>query len=65
MGKLQGILNLVDSRDEDGGFCCVPGFHKHIQTYAKKTADSAHAQKNKLNLSFVSVHGGVYSCRLT
>ena len=28
--KVQGLLNLVDARAEDGGFLCVPGFHAHL-----------------------------------
>jgi len=55
-GKLQGILNLVDSRVGDGGFCCVPGFHRHLKDYCKLTRCSTFAQKNSLNYSFVNVH---------
>jgi hypothetical protein len=32
--KLQGILALVDCREEDGGFHAVPGFHHFIRTWA-------------------------------
>jgi hypothetical protein len=28
--KVQGLLNLIDARKEDGGFLCVPGFHRHL-----------------------------------
>lgn len=28
--KVQGLLNLIDARTEDGGFLCVPGFHHHL-----------------------------------
>ncbi|CAF1628982.1 unnamed protein product [Adineta ricciae] len=34
--KLQGILALVDCREEDGGFHAVPGFQHFIQTWTKK-----------------------------
>lgn len=31
---VQGILNLVDNTDRDGGFVCVPTFHKHFAKWA-------------------------------
>ncbi len=31
---LQAMINLIDNRTEDGGFHCVPQFHKHIQEWA-------------------------------
>jgi hypothetical protein len=34
--KLQGILALVDCREEDGGFHAVPGFQHFIQTWTKQ-----------------------------
>ena len=34
--KLQGILALVDCREQDGGFHAVPGFQHFIQTWTKK-----------------------------
>ena len=31
MGKtIQGVLNLVDNQEQDGGFHCVPGGHKEV-----------------------------------
>jgi len=56
--KLQGILNLVDNRIGDGGFCCVPGFHKNLKDYCEKTLDTKFALTNiqRKNYSFVSVH---------
>lgn len=35
MGRqVQGVLNLLDNRDEDGGFHCVPGlFGDHLKTW--------------------------------
>ena len=36
MRKLQGILALVDCREEDGGFHAVPGFQNFIQTWTKQ-----------------------------
>jgi hypothetical protein len=34
--KLQGILALIDCREEDGGFHAVPGFQHFIQTWTKQ-----------------------------
>ena len=31
--KLQGTLSLVDCSENEGGFHCVPGFHKYVQAY--------------------------------
>ena len=31
--KVQGLLNLIDARVEDGGFLCIPGFHKHLSEW--------------------------------
>ena len=33
--QVQGLLNLIDARTEDGGFLCVPGFHKHLAEWAR------------------------------
>jgi hypothetical protein len=31
---LQAMINLIDNRAEDGGFHCVPQFHKNIEAWA-------------------------------
>lgn len=33
--KVQGLLNLIDARAQDGGFLCVPGFHKHLKEWVE------------------------------
>lgn len=35
--KMQGLLALSDSTEEDGGFETVPGYHKFLETWAKQT----------------------------
>jgi hypothetical protein len=35
--KLQGLVAFVDSTEQDGGFCLVPGFHKKLEEWAKLT----------------------------
>eukprot|EP00735_Rhodelphis_limneticus_P015401 TRINITY_DN9636_c0_g1::TRINITY_DN9636_c0_g1_i1::g.10102::m.10102 TRINITY_DN9636_c0_g1::TRINITY_DN9636_c0_g1_i1::g.10102 ORF type:complete len:299 (-),score=31.90,PhyH/PF05721.8/5.7,PhyH/PF05721.8/2e-10 TRINITY_DN9636_c0_g1_i1:48-944(-) len=34
--KIQSLLNLTDTRAEDGGFMCVPGFHKYLPQWCTK-----------------------------
>eukprot|EP00027_Filamoeba_sp_ATCC50430_P014829 CAMPEP_0168567166 /NCGR_PEP_ID=MMETSP0413-20121227/14848_1 /TAXON_ID=136452 /ORGANISM="Filamoeba nolandi, Strain NC-AS-23-1" /LENGTH=413 /DNA_ID=CAMNT_0008599315 /DNA_START=169 /DNA_END=1407 /DNA_ORIENTATION=+ len=45
--KLQGLLALADSKDEDGGFCAVPGFHKMLKEWATLTTDTEYYEKSK------------------
>lgn len=33
---VQGLVNLADNVEEDGGFWLVPGFHKYLSTWAAK-----------------------------
>jgi len=56
--KLQGILTLVDSYVGDGGFCCVPGFHKHLKKWCERTGHSRYAEKTATNFGFVNVPKG-------
>jgi len=52
--KLQGLLNLVDSTEEDGGFCTVPGFFKYLSEWVNITKESDFAKQRK-NAFFVTV----------
>jgi hypothetical protein len=37
---LQGVLALTDTTEDMGGFCCIPGFHKHLAEWiAAQPAD--------------------------
>lgn len=47
--QLQGVLNLADNREEDGGFQCVPGFHLEFQEYFKTRAPNDNASYNFTN----------------
>ena len=38
--QLQGVMNLIDNHEEDGGFICVPGFAHHFDEFY--SADPAH-----------------------
>lgn len=33
--KLQGLVNFIDNRKEDGGFHLVPGYHKKVKEWQK------------------------------
>ncbi|EFC47465.1 predicted protein [Naegleria gruberi] len=37
--RLQGILAISETREQDGGFVCVPGFVQHVKEYAEKLRD--------------------------
>ena len=44
--KVQGLLNLIDAREQDGGFLCVPGFHKHLQEWVAAQPVVGHGLKD-------------------
>eukprot|EP00456_Euglypha_rotunda_P005477 TRINITY_DN10928_c0_g1_i12.p1 TRINITY_DN10928_c0_g1~~TRINITY_DN10928_c0_g1_i12.p1 ORF type:complete len:178 (+),score=37.73 TRINITY_DN10928_c0_g1_i12:62-535(+) len=33
--NIQGLMNLADNKEQDGGFQIVPGFHHHLERWAK------------------------------
>ncbi|KAL9650263.1 hypothetical protein ABK040_014918 [Willaertia magna] len=35
--QVQGLINLADNLIEDGGFICVPGFHKYFKDFFEKS----------------------------
>ena len=35
--NVQGLVNLADNREEDGGFQIVPGFHKVFSEWTERT----------------------------
>jgi len=37
--KLQGFIALGDATESDGGFICVPSFHKHIEEWARANSE--------------------------
>jgi len=53
--KLQGLITLADSRVDDGGFCCVPGFHRNLKEWAQNTQETNYAKNTKNQYSFVNV----------
>ena len=38
--QVQGLINLADNRDEDGGFTVVPGFHKLFLKWTEHTRNT-------------------------
>ncbi|KAL6070591.1 NADAR domain-containing protein [Balamuthia mandrillaris] len=42
---IQGVINLLDNREEDGGFHCVPGFLHCFEAWAKENEHSQTEQK--------------------
>jgi len=53
--KLQGLINLIDSTENEGGFCTVPGYFQYLNSYAKITKDSLYAERKKKTFDFVNV----------
>lgn len=37
--EIQCVINLIDNREDDGGFQCVPGFHKDYHLWVKDKND--------------------------
>jgi len=56
--KLQGILNFVDNRRGDGGFCCVPGFHAYLKDYCAATSRNQYARRLMHSFTFANVPKG-------
>jgi hypothetical protein len=48
--KLQGFLTFSDATDKDGGFLCIPGFHKNLEKWTKMNTS-----KNKTHFIGVPV----------
>lgn len=38
---MQGLVNLADNKEEDGGFWLVPGFHKYLPKWVEKNRSLA------------------------
>jgi len=52
---LQGLVTLTESRDEDGGFCTVPGFYKHLNEWCELTKDMDVCQRASGRFDFLNV----------
>ena len=38
--NLQGLVNFIDNRTQDGGFHLIPGFHHHFEEWARATENT-------------------------
>jgi len=56
--KIQGLIALSDSNDDDGGFCCVPGFHKFLKEWAEKTVNTDFCEESINRYDYVNVPKG-------
>jgi len=54
--KVQGLINLGSSREGDGGFFCVPGYHKYLRQWCEKTLHTSYCKQNDVRFEFVGVH---------
>ena len=61
--QIQGIINLLDNREEDGGYQCVPGFCHQYETWSneKKTLRDQYVEgvyhfskADKIDMKYVS-----------
>lgn len=48
---LQGTIALSDCGINDGGFLCVPGFHKHIRDFSKHLSNNYHQHKQNFGVN--------------
>eukprot|EP01089_Gocevia_fonbrunei_P020695 TRINITY_DN7773_c0_g1_i1.p1 TRINITY_DN7773_c0_g1~~TRINITY_DN7773_c0_g1_i1.p1 ORF type:complete len:370 (+),score=80.55 TRINITY_DN7773_c0_g1_i1:124-1233(+) len=53
--KLQGLLNLIDAREQDGGFVTIPGFFKHLKEWTEQSHLQEYASKHQEIYDFVYV----------
>jgi len=53
--KLQGLVNVVDAREEDGGFLIVPGFQHHLKEWASQPHLTGYQRSNADSYDFVYV----------
>jgi ectoine hydroxylase-related dioxygenase (phytanoyl-CoA dioxygenase family) len=51
----QGLLYLCDTPAEQGAFCCVPGFHRSIETWLANLPENADPRQVNLDNSAVPV----------
>ena len=54
---VQGILYLADTAANQGAFACVPGFHKHIESWLRNLPQGADARAQDLSASAVPIAG--------
>jgi len=43
---VQGLITLTDAKEEDGGFHCVPGFHKYTKLWVESLKSSSVGSEN-------------------
>eukprot|EP01117_Protostelium_nocturnum_P017788 TRINITY_DN7301_c0_g1_i1.p1 TRINITY_DN7301_c0_g1~~TRINITY_DN7301_c0_g1_i1.p1 ORF type:complete len:368 (+),score=69.89 TRINITY_DN7301_c0_g1_i1:75-1178(+) len=53
--KLQGLICLSESREEDGCFCAVPGFNQNLKEWTENSKDTIESYKNSNQASFTYV----------
>lgn len=56
--KVQGLVCLVDAREQDGGFLTVPGFCHHLREWAGQPELAGFRDRQARNLDFVYVPKG-------
>jgi hypothetical protein len=54
---VQGILYLADTAADQGAFCCVPGFHRRIESWLRNLPAEADPRAQDLTASAVPIAG--------
>lgn len=55
--NLQGILYLTDTPAEQGAFCCVPGFHRRLESWLKNLPPGADPRRQDLSSEVIPIAG--------
>ena len=67
--RLQGFVNLADTKEEDGGFRVVPGFQKHLKEWSELTKELSYAKTENNDFIYVppgdSLHSDEYLQKVT
>ena len=57
--NIQGLINLSSNKNNDGGFSCVPGFHKYFIHWHKHVCKNLSIQNNSY-ISNIKPHTDIY-----
>jgi len=50
--QVQGLINLADNESQDGGFICVPGFHKYFADFFEGSGLTSELGRGRPSFTF-------------